>query len=89
MCEVMNNQLDKYEMNEDEGIFTTGDDICSQFYYGNFSEAVEMMKGYELRAKDIVNYIEAKAEEYGCEVKDLYNGHFSPDFWVALGSKIY
>lgn len=86
------NNLPVGEQNEDEGIFTHGDDIAAQFYYGNFSDAVTMLREMGLRAKDFVEFMEDKAEEFGYEniaSEGFYHGHFSTGFWVALGSEIY
>ena len=77
------------EINEDEGIYTYGDDIADTFMNGNFSSGVEQMQEINCRAKDLADYLEEKAESYGCKLEDMYYGHFSPDFWIALGSEIY
>jgi len=77
------------EIREDEAIYTYGDDIAKTFYYGNFSDGVEKLKELNCRAKDFLDYLEDKADNYGCRLDELYNGHFSPDFWIALGSELY
>ncbi|WP_434658472.1 hypothetical protein [Sulfurimonas sp. NW9] len=75
------------EINEDEGIYTIGDDLCNTFMNGNFTTGVEEMKELNITSKELLEYLEEKAEEYGCELKELYYGHFTADFWIALGSE--
>ncbi len=82
------NNLPVEKQNEDEGIFTHGDDIATQFYYGNFTDAVGMLRELNASAKDFAEFIMDKAEEYGVLPLELYNGHFSFDFWIALGSEL-
>lgn len=76
------------ETNEDEGIYTLGDDILDTFMNGNFSNGVEDMKEFNIGATELSDYLKEKAEEYGMETKDMYYGHFDNDFWIALGSSI-
>jgi len=92
MIDELNQSLSAEDINEDESIFTVGDDIAHQFYSGNFSDAVIMLKDNTCRAKDLLEYLEDKCEEYGYDSvtdQSFYNGHFSCDFWIALGSEIY
>ncbi len=73
---------------EQEEIYTIGDDICDTFMNGNFSTGVEELKELSLRSKDLLEYLEEKAEEYGVEMSELYYGHFTAEFWIALGSEL-
>ncbi|MFK7780286.1 MAG: hypothetical protein QM490_03985 [Candidatus Gracilibacteria bacterium] len=81
-------ELPREERNEDEGIFTIGDDICDTFMNGNFSTGAKELKELNLKSKDLLEYLEEKAEEYGVEISELYYGHFTADFWIALGSEL-
>jgi hypothetical protein len=76
-------------INEDEGVYTYGDDIADTFMNGNFSAGVKQLKELNCRARDLADYLEEKAEEYRCKLEDMYYGHFTPNFWIALGSEIY
>ena len=86
------NNLPVEEQDEDESIFTYGDEIAYQFYCGNFTDAVGMLREMNMRAKDFLEYLENRAEDFGynniCN-DEFYNNHFSPEFWIALGSEIY
>ena len=81
-------RLDTEDINEDEGIYTVGDDIASSFYYGNFSQGVKELEDINCNASDLLEYLEQEAEGYDCNVSDLYGGHFSSDFWIALGRSL-
>jgi len=81
-------RLDRDEINEDEGIYTVGDDIASSFYYGNFSQGVKELEDINCRANDLLDYLESEAEGYGCRLEELYHGHFTGDFWIALGREL-
>jgi len=76
------------ETNEEEGIYTLGDDILDTFMNGNFSVGVKDLQEYNISAIELSDYLIEKAEEYGMETKDLYYGNFSNDFWIALGGSI-
>lgn len=92
MIDMLYEGLSEDDISEDEGIFTEGDMIANQFYCGNFSDAVGYLKDFECRAKDFLQYLEEQAEEHGFDSvtdQSFYNGHFSCDFWIALGSEIY
>ena len=82
-------RLDGEDLRDDEGIYTIGDDIAESFYYGNFSQGVNQLKEINCRARDFLEYLEHEAENYECRVDELFSGHFSNDFWIALGSELY
>lgn len=88
MCTTLYNNLDVEEQNEDEGIFTHGDDIAAQFYYGNFTDAAGMLRELNTTAKDFAEFIMDKADDYVSQPLELYNGHFSFGFWCDLGSEL-
>lgn len=73
------------ETNEDEGIYTMGDDILDTFMNGNFSAGVEDLQEFNISPIELSDYLTEKAEEYGMSTDDLYYGHFTSDFWIALG----
>ena len=78
-------RLNTDEINEDEGVYTVGDEILLSFYYGNFSQGVKKLQEINCRARDLLDYLEQLADSYDIRVEELYNGHFSADFWLALG----
>ena len=50
------------------------------------------MRTENARAKDLLEYLENQCEELGFDSvtdQSFYNGHFSCDFWIALGSEVY
>ena len=79
------NELPTDEQNEDEQIITIGDDILSSFYYGNYSQGIKEMIDYNVHAEELIEYLEDKADEYGCKVDDLYGGHFDRKLCASIG----
>ena len=82
------NNLPLEDMNEDENIYSYGDDIANSFFNGNFTQGVKDLQELGARSKDFSEFIEDKAEEYGVSPLEMYNGHFSFDFWLELGSEM-
>ena len=78
-------QLDTEYINEDEGIYTMGDDILGTFANGNFTQGVEDMREHCISTEDLISYLEEKAEEYGMNIDDMYYGHFDRSFFSSLG----
>ena len=87
--EALNNRLDNDLINEDEGIYTIGDGIASSFYYGNFSQGTEELESVNASTVDLLHYLENQAEEFGCNVIDLYSGHFDTEFFICLAKSHY
>ena len=81
------NNLPLEDMNEDEGIYSYGDDIAHSFYNGNYSFGVDQLEKLGATAKDFAEFIIDKAEDRGVPVLELYYNHFSFDFWINLGSE--
>ena len=77
--------LELDEQNEDEQIITVGDDILSQFYYGNYSDAIKMMITDGVEAAQLATYFEDMCEELGTEI---YANHFTPTLWAHIGGSI-
>lgn len=71
--------------NEDEGIYTIGDDILYTFFNGNFTQGVEDMRKNCISTEDLISYLEDKAEEYGMSIDEMYYGHFDRSFFSSLG----
>jgi len=78
-------QLEENERTEDE--LTLGDSIATQFYYGNFSDAVQTLRENNITAMEFVDFLEDRAEEQCSDLSNIYGGHFSPTFFVCLGSE--
>lgn len=72
------------EQNEDEQIMTVGDDILSQFYYGNYSNAIKMMLNDNINPQELGEYLEDMSKQYDIPVADLYGGHFTISFMGAV-----
>lgn len=85
---VLITMLPKEEQDEDEQIFTIGESIASQFYYGNWNYAVEEMKTYNVTAKEFYLYLEAMAEKIEGTLSDLYRGHFDTMFFMELQKEV-
>lgn len=81
----INTQLPLDEQNEDEQIITIGDSILSQFYYGNYSDAIGYMVEDRITPKELAEYLEGIAEEFDVEVSSLYNGHFTMSLFACIG----
>lgn len=79
------NELPADEINEDEMEYTIGDSILLQFYYGNFTDAINMMITNYVEPKDLFEYLEERAEEYGCGIDELYGNHFTMSFAGQVG----
>lgn len=83
------NNADKHlapEMvNEDEGIYTQGDDVLYSFYCGNFSQGIKEMLEYNITPRELGEYLETLAEDCGCEISTLYNGHFTLSYFGEIG----
>ena len=82
------NNLPLEDVNEDEGIYSYGDDIANSFYNGCFSLGVQQLQELGATAKDFAEFVNDKAEEYGVPVLEIFNGHFTFDFWIELGSEM-
>ena len=78
-------ELPLEEQNEDEQVLTIGDEIANQFYYGNFSFGIERLQELSISSDEFIEFLEETADSYDCKLIDLYGGHFSPSFFVALG----
>ena len=83
------NELNIEDQNEDENIFTQGDDILSSFYYGNYSQGIEEMKKYSVSPEDLAEYLEEMAEDMDMNVSELYHGHFTYSLFASIGSSYY
>ena len=82
---TVNTILPLDEQNEDEQIITIGDDILTQFYYGNYSDAIGMMKKDNIEPDSLASYLEDKAEEYDTVATELYNSHFTLSLFASIG----
>ncbi len=73
------------DQNEDEQVFTRGDDILMSFYYGNYTQGIKEMISYSVRPEELAEYLEGKAEEYEMQVSEMYNGHFTLAYFASIG----
>ena len=73
------------EQNDYDDVYTVGDDILNQFYYGNYSDAIQMMVKDFIEPNKLAEYLEEKAEEYDMDIKDMYNGHFTMSLFANIG----
>ena len=73
------------EQNEDEQIMTQADDVLSHFFYGNYTDGVNLMIEYNIEPAELGKYLEEMAEEYCTTVSDMYNGHFTYSFMANIG----
>ena len=81
-------ELPLEEQIEEEGITTYGEAIAYTFICGNFTDGVKELKELNLTATDLLEFLELVAEDYGCELHEIYNGHYTADFWIALGREL-
>jgi hypothetical protein len=77
------------EPNEDEGIFTVGEDIANTFCNGNFNQGVKELIELNISPVEFSDYLLEQADEMGMELKDMWYGHFGNDFWIAMGQSYY
>ena len=78
-------ELTEEYRNEDEGIYTIGDSILSQFYYGNYSDSIDELLELNIEPNMLAEYLEEVAEEYDTTPSELYNGHFTDTLWANIG----
>ena len=79
------NNLPTEAINEDKLIYTTGDSILNQFFYGNYTDALEEMVKEHITPMELADYLEEKAEEYDTGTDELYGNHFTISFFAGLG----
>jgi len=82
------NVLPRDEIDRDEGIVTFGDSVLSQFYYGNYIDAVNMLRSSCVSADTLAEYLEDQAEELDMDIKDMYNGHFTLSLFASIGASV-
>ena len=82
---TVNTVLPLDEQNKDEQIITLGDNILNQFYYGNYTDSIDVMVKEQIRPSQLAEYLEDKASEYDMEVSGLYNGHFTYSLFADIG----
>ena len=70
---------------ENEWIYTHGDTIAYQFYYGDYEFALGILIDNKLLPREFLAYLCSQAEENEMSLHKLYNGHFSASFWLDLG----
>ena len=89
--EALNTRLDDEFINEDEGIYTVGDNIASSFCCDDFRQGIKELESVNASTKDLLYYLENQAKEIGCNVNviDLYNGHFDTEFFICLAKSHY
>ena len=75
------------QLAEDEECKTVGESIAIQFYYGNFSDSVAELRELNTTAVEFVDFLEGMAEELDTDLASMFGGHFSPTFFVNLGSE--
>jgi hypothetical protein len=73
------------DQNEDEQVFTRGDDILMSFYYGQFIQGIKEMISYSVNPNELAQYLEEKADEYDMQVSELYSGHFTLAYFASIG----
>jgi hypothetical protein len=77
------NELPEDEKNEDEFVFTVGDDLMFQFYCGNWSTSAEEMKDKNISCKEFSEYVEHIENELG---KCGFTEWFDRSFFAELGN---
>lgn len=82
---TVNTELNEDEICEYDGVYTVGDSILNQFFYGNYTDSINKMLEVNITPQQIGEYLEEKAEEFGCNVSDLYNNHFTLSYMASIG----
>lgn len=77
--------LDRELINEDEGIYTIGDDIAYSFVCGNYSQGIKELHDYCVSPSDFGEYLEEQSKEFGMPLSDMYYGHFDLSFLASIG----
>ena len=85
MRNTVNTKLPIDEQNEYDAVYTIGDDILNQFFYGNYSDAIKMMIKDFISPEELAAYLEDKAENYNMRVDELYNGYFTYSCFASIG----
>jgi len=78
------NELPEDEKNEDESVYTVGDDLMYQFYCGNWSTSTEEMKDKNISCKEFSEYVEHIENELG---KCGFTEWFDRQFFASLGDE--
>ena len=76
------NQLPIDEVSQDEGIYTIGESLLNQFYFGNWSASVKEMVDNNYSVDNLLEYLDYLKDEIGCE----YNSSFDNRFFAELGN---
>lgn len=76
-------------INEDEGIYTIGDDILSSFYYGNYSQAIKDMVSQRIEPYELAEYFQSILDDFDADYKEIYNGHFDFELFAHIGMSYY
>ena len=82
---TVNTTLPLDEQDEYEQIITLGDSILNQFYYGNYTDSIDVMVKEWIRPSQLAEYLEDKALEYDMDVSGLYDGHFTYSLFAYIG----
>ena len=82
---TVNTTLPMDEQDEDEQIYTIGDKILNQFYYGNYSNAINMMIKDNIEPSQLAKYLMSQAKELDMDTSELYQGHFTLDLFANIG----
>lgn len=77
-------------LNEDEGIYTIGDDIAFSFVCGNFKQGIEELIEFGVSPMDLGEYLQSQADEIGFDSpcnEQFYYGHFDFQFMALVGTE--
>jgi hypothetical protein len=77
-------QLPKDEQNEDESVYTLGDDLMYQFYCGNWSSTAKEMEDKNISCSEFCEYVTNMENELG---KCDFTEWFDRSFFAELGSQ--
>lgn len=90
MFNMAYDRLSEELINEDEGIYTNGDDIAFSFVNGNFKQGINEMIEYGVTPMMLGEYLDEQAKELGYESPSseaFYYGHFDLAFLGLVGTE--
>lgn len=80
--DYLNAELSQDYIDKDEGLYTEGESLVYQFYCGNWSASVQVMKDRFIEWHELLDFIDSH-EIWKAELE--IHKHFGHEFWGELG----
>ena len=88
MNNVLYEELEEEMRQEEEE--TIGESIAMQFYFGNWTDAVNKMEELNVSTGELCEFLEENAFDSGCTLSDdyYYGGCFTYSFFIELAEHL-